>query len=259
MANTEVSTTGNVAILAGPDTAIPSANWSSGPTFAQISALLNVSAGVKIDGTDFNVEASEQVDDRSFADQAGSQSRGPIQASGSIEVYTPGKGDTTSPHAKAYDAFGTPRTKLVVGQRFAKAQGGPVAAGDEVNLFRVQTDARAHNRNDSSRTLGVGLVFQDNALINYIVPAAAPTIPTVAVQGGVSLTTLTPTKVAMLKVTYHGRNITAGATYTSSNEAVFTVTKSGIIIAVGVGTATLKVSYPGAGTIVDQTITVVAA
>jgi hypothetical protein len=259
MPNTDISTTGNVAWFAGPDSAIPDAAWSSGPTLAQLLTLLNVSAGVKIEGTDFGVEASEQVDDRSFADQAGAQSRGPVQASGSIEVYTPGKGDNSSAHAVAYNTFSTPRTRLALGQRFAKPQSSPLVAGDEVSLFRVQTDARQHNRNEASRTLGVGLVFQDNALLNYIVPAATPQSPTVAIQGGISLTTgFTTGKIAMLKVTYHGRNITAGAVYSSSNESVFTVSKGGVIVAVGPGTAQLNVSYPGAGTVAAQTVTVTA-
>lgn len=246
MANTEVITTGHVGWIAGPDAAISETNWADGPTFSEIASLDNVSGGVKIDGTDWNVEASEQVDDRSFADQAGAQSRGPLQASGSIEVYTPGKGDTSSIHATTYEVFQAPRTKLALGQRFVKPQGAAIAAGDEVNLFRVITDARQHNRNDASRTVGIGLVFQDDAWINYIVPASTPVAPTVAAQNSVDLGTLSVDDIAFLKVTYHGRNITLGATYTSSDESVFTVSSAGIIIATGAGTAELLVSYPGA-------------
>lgn len=251
-----VMTNGFFGWFAGPESELTEQQWSDGPSLAALQALVNHSAGIKVDGTDFNVEASEQVDDRSFADQAGAQSRGPVQASGNIEVHTPGRGDTSSVQAKAYAAFGVPRTRLAVLNRPVVPQSAPIAAGQEINLFRCITDDRAHNRNDASRTLGVGLVFQDNAHINYIVPAAVPTAVAVTPASPIAAVLGVP---KFLKAVYQGRNVTVGARYISSDESVFIVTNSGIIIPQKVGTATLTVTVPGSAAGTPITVNVAAS
>ncbi|MEV5068953.1 hypothetical protein MRBLMI12_000510 [Microbacterium sp. LMI12-1-1.1] len=253
---TAVMTNAHVAHLAGPDSAISDAHWVSGPTLAELQSLKNISAATKVDGTDFNVEASDQVDDRSFADQAGAQSRGFTQASGNVEIYTPGRNENTGIVAETWDILGSPRTRLAYAQRFVKPQASPVAAGDELNIFRVITDDRQHNRNDASRTLGRGLVLQDNAIINYIAPAAVPNPVTVAPLTAGAIT-VAMGDVLFLKATYQGRNVTVGAEYVSSDESVFIVTNGGVIIPVGAGEAELSVTVLGSavGTPIDVTVT----
>lgn len=253
MVDTKTLTNNKFAWLAGPSTAIPATNWTSGPTLSQVQSLLNISEAVKIDGSDFGLESSEQTDDRSFVDAAGSQSRSYNAASGNIEIYTPAKGDTSSIYVSAWNALSKPRTKVIIGQRPVKASSAAIAAGDEVNLFSVMTDERVHNRNDSSRTLGIGLLPQGDILVNYIVPAGTPTAP--VVSGSTGLATAAVGTPIFLKVAYQGRNITIGAKYVSSNEAVFKV-RHGIVIPVGTGTATLTVSYPGAAAVTPITVTV---
>ena len=241
MANTQVLTNGYVAHFAGPESAISGLGWGTGPSLTELRSLVNYSAGIRADGTDFNVEASDQVDDRSFADQAGAQSRGFASASGNIEPYTPGADDTTSIHALAYDTFNAPRTRLAYAQRFVTPQANQISAGDEINIFRVITDERAHNRNDASRSLGVGMKLQDDLFINYVVPSSVATKPAITP----SSLTLEPGDIAFVDVAYEGVNITVGATYVSSNESVFRVSEGGTIVATGVGTANLIVTYPG--------------
>ena len=240
MANIESN--GHLAWLAGPDSGITEAHWNSGPSLAELQSLENLSGGVKVDGTDFGLEASDQADDRSFADQAGAQSRGPMNASGNIEVYTPGRGDDSSIHARAYDTFTKPRTTLAVAQRPVVPQGAAVAPGQEVNVLRVETDARTHNRNDVSRTVGVGLVFKGQALVNYVVPAAVPTAPVAAP----SSLTVGLGDAGFLKVTYQGRDVTNGVTYIADDETIASVTPGGVVVGVGVGTTSISYSYPGA-------------
>ncbi len=247
-----VMTNGHFGWFAAPETSISDEHWDSGPTLTELQVLENYSQTVKIDGTDFNLEASEQVEDRSFADQAGAQSRGSMAASGTLEIYTPGKGDTSSINAQGWGVFATPRTRLALAQRPVEVQTKPIAAGDELNVFRVITDGGTHNRNDASRTLGTSLLLQDDLLVNYIVPSAIPTAPVVS-PASPTVTTEAP---AYLKVTYEGRNITAGAKYTSSDESVAIVTQSGIIVGIAAGTAEITVSYPGAATVAPIEITV---
>ena len=59
----------------------------------------------------------------------------------------------------------------------------------------------------------------------------------------------------VVKVSYQGRNITIGAKYASSNEAVVKV-RHGILIPVAAGSATLTVSYPGAAALTPIAVTV---
>ncbi len=253
--NDPVMTNGHFGWFAGPETTITEAHWDSGPTLTELQALDNYSATVKIDGTDFNVEASEQVEDRSFADQAGAQSRGAMQASGAVEIYTPGKGDETSINAQGWGVFATPRTRLALAQRPVEVQTKAIAAGDEVNVFRVITDGGTHNRNDASRTLGTSLILQDDIHVNYIVPSSVATSPAVTPSGPL---TLEVDDITFLKVEYEGRNITAGAKYTSSDEAVAIVTTAGIVIAIDEGAADITVSYPGAAVLAPIAVTVSA-
>ncbi|ALJ19581.1 phage tail tube protein [Microbacterium sp. No. 7] len=252
MADTRILTNNHFGWLVGPSSAIPAVNWSNGPTLAQLQSLLNVSEAVKIDGTDFGLEASQQSDDRSFVDAAGAQSRSFNAASGNIEIYTPAKGDTSSIYSQTWDAISRPRTRVVVAQRPVAPSSGTINRGDEINLFSAITDERVHNRNDASRTLGVGLLPQGDILVNYIAPHTTPTAPAVAPSGAINATSGTP---IFLKVTYEGRNITIGAHYQSSNETVLQV-RHGILLPLATGTATLNISYPGADTVAPITVTV---
>lgn len=241
MVDSTVVSNGHVTWLAGPDSAISESGWNDGPSLAELQSLVNLSAGVKIDGTDFSNEASDQVEDRSFADQAGAQARGPVNAGGSIEVYTPGEGDTTSIHAQAYETFATPRSKLALVQRLVAQQGADVVAGDEVNIYRVETDSRSHNRNDASRTVGAGLNFNGTALVGYVVPSATPSAPSASTD----TISVAPGDVDFIAVTHEGRNVTVGATYISSNENVATVTPGGVVYGVSAGSTTIQVQVPG--------------
>ena len=252
MADTKVLTNNRFGWLASPSTAIPAANWTSGPTLSQIQALLNISEAVKIDGSDFGLEASEQSDDRSFVDAAGAQSRSYNAASGSVEIYTPAKDDSSSIYAQTWNLLSRPRTKVVLCQRPIAASAKPIAAGDEVWIYSTMTDSRIHNRNDSSRTLGLGFLPQGDILPGYIVPASTPVAPAVNPSGAQALVVGAP---KFVKVSYQGRNITIGAKYASSNEAVFKV-RHGILIPVAAGSATLTISYPGAAALTPIAVTV---
>lgn len=253
MTDTKILTNQYLGWFVGPSSSIPVANWSSGPTLTQLQALANCSVGLSTSGTTFNFQASSSVADRSYADAAGSESRSYSQCGGKLNAYTPSKGDTTSTYATTYAAIGVPRTPLVIMMRPVVAQANAIAAGDEVNLFNVITDARTHQRSDSSRTLEVDLLPQDYMIANYVVPSSTPTAPAVTPSGALAVTLGTP---KFLKVAYEGRNITVGAKYVSSDVNIFEITNHGVIVPHAAGSATLTVSYPGAAALTPIAVTV---
>lgn len=250
MSDTRVLSNRRVTWGIGPDTAV--ADYSK-PTLAELTALKNYSEAVKIDGTDFNISASDQADDRSFTDEAGAKTRSYTQFGGTIEGFTPKQADTNSVFRKLRDTVKTPRTKLALMQRFGKLNGLPVVAGDEISLFRVATDANKHNRSDTSYSYSINLVPRDDVLLNYIVPSA-PATPVVVTPA--TPLSLTVAGVQLLKVIYQGRNITAGASYASSDEAVVLAGKNGVVYGVAAGTATVTINYPGSSAPVVITVTV---
>lgn len=253
MPDTKILTNEHFGWLVGPSTAVPAANWTSGPTLAQLQTLLNISEAVRIDGTDFGLEASGQAEDRSFVDPAGAQSRAYNSASGSVEIWAPARNDTTSIYAQAWGALATPRSHVVLAQRPVASSTTPVVAGDEVWLFDVMTDGGAYQRNDVSRTLSIEFLSQGNILAGYIVPASPAAALTVA--GGGALTTAAVGTPAFLKVAYQGRPITNKATFVSSDETVVRV-RNGVVIPVAAGTATITISYPGAAPLTPLPVTV---
>jgi hypothetical protein len=219
MADTRVLSNRRIGWFAGPDSEITS--WTE-PPIADLQALDNISEAIKIDGTDFNIDASEQGDDRSFTDEAGAQSRTYASFGGNLEAFTPKPEDTTSILRQTKDTIAVPRTELAVAMRVdGKFAHLPIAAGDEISLFHVMSDARAHHRGESSYSYGVNLVPRSDNLVNYIVPSAVPTSPAINVVGPIALAV---GAVSRIKVAYEGRNITIGAVYTSSDPTVAEVT-----------------------------------
>jgi len=242
MADNLILANGHVGWLAGPDSALSDSSWQSGPTKAELTTLINYSDGLKAT-SNFAVNNSTSVEDRSWADQAGAKARGYAQASGAVEPYTPGRGDTTSDIANAYNAFGTPRTKLALVQRFVTESTDALNSGDEISIFHVMTDDRKHNKTDASTSLASTLLLQDDLFINYIVPSTVPNPVTVTPSGALAVSMGTP---KFLKASYEGRNVTVGAQWTSSDENIFKVTAHGVIVPIAAGTANLTVNLPGA-------------
>jgi len=251
MANDKILSNKNVGWFIGPDTTI--ASWAA-PTLAQLQALVNVSAGIRIAGTDFGIQASEQTDDRSFADEAGAQTLGYANFGGNVSSFVPTNDDTSSAERVAHNAFKRPRTRLAVCQRFGIAQGLALAAGQEVSVFRIITDAENVERRQTGYSTTTELKAQDDNLVNYIIPPAAAVAVTLAgTSGGVV------GGAGLLSALYQGQAVTAGVTYTSSNTAVADVYSNGVVVYKSAGTANITATYPGALVSTAKAITVTAS
>lgn len=248
MADTRILSNEHYAHLFGPESNI--SNWKA-PSLANLLTLTNVSEAVKIDGTDFNVEASDQSDDRSFTDAAGAQSRSFNKASGNVEAFTPGA-DDTGIATTTRGILKTPRTRLAYVQRPVKLATTTIAAGDEINLFRVITDGGKHNANDVSRSYANNLVLQDDMLVNYIVPSSTPTAVAIT---RIDTGTVAVGDIIFFKGLYEGRNVTSGAKWVSSDPSVVEMTAHGIGIVKDTGDADISCTVPGSAAATPVSIT----
>lgn len=251
MTDARILTNANFAWFIGPASSIT--DWKK-PTLTALSSLINVTDAVRLDGTDFNVQASQMQDNRSFGDAAGAQERGFTQFGGNLEGFTPGANGGI--FATLRDILKTPRVELAVVQRPGISKTAPLAEGDVINLYHVIVDAPAHHRSDTGYSYGVELVARDDVLINYVIPKSSPSSVTISPSGTLSLE---PGDIDFIKATYEGVNITIGATYVSSDESVVQVTKGGVLIADEEGTATITVTYPGGGAATELAVTVESA
>lgn len=243
MTDSRVVANQRITVWVGPDSGI--ANWTNGPTLAEVGALTNISGAVNWDSFDLNIQASDQQDDRTLTDAAGAKSRGLANFGGNLELVQPRPDDSSSIYRIAYNIFKGDRTKLAVVIRAVALNSTAVAAGDVVNAYHVLRDAddlvRA-DQNKPSYAYKVNLLAQDDVAVNAIIPSGTPTATTLTRAGSGNLTVGAPD---FLKATYEGVNITVGATYTVSDPTVVLVTPHGCIIPLADGTATVTAQYPG--------------
>ncbi|GAB2699485.1 hypothetical protein BKA24_001807 [Microbacterium marinum] len=246
--NATIVSNKRIGWFVGPDTTI--ADWEK-PSLANVQALTNYSPAIRTDGTDFGLQATEMTDDRSFADEAGAQALGYSAFGGNVSSFIPAAADTASVVRQAHTTFKKPRTKLAVAQRFGVPEAQPIAAGDEINLFRVITDAENVERRQTGYSTTTELVDQDDHLVNYIVPPAVAASVTVTGASGGAVGS-----VGLLAAEYQGHAITVGAQWVSSNPAVATVHPGGVVEYLSAGTAQITAAYPGAATSANKAITV---
>lgn len=213
------------------------------PALSELLALLNISPAIRWDGFDFNASASDQVDDRSLDDDAAAQTRGFPQFGGALPLFYPKKTDTSSILRQAFNLFKQDRASLIIVERVGfKSTNQPFAAGDNINVYRVQVDGfNPDTEGDGGYAYIVNLLPQGDIYPYTIVPAASPA--SVAITGASTLA-LTAGNVALRGATYQGNDITNRATWLSSDPTKVTV-DHGRIKGVAAGTANVTASFPG--------------
>lgn len=214
------------------------------PTAAEINAGLLISDVVRIDGTDFGPQTSEQIDDRSWGDNAAATYRGFDQFSGSVVLYEPKVEDASSIARQAKTLLGGFRPTFYWVERFAdgKTKNDPAAAGDYVSVFKVTADSKQFDTSD--RNLGItytrALVPRGDVAINVLVKTAAtPTYAPTTLAIGVG-------DHGVVKATLAGRDVTRGGDWVSSDPDVATVSPNGVVTGVAAGTATITTSLAAA-------------
>lgn len=227
----------NTLLAIGPISAVESVLE---PELAELLTLSNVSEAAKWDGYDFGIQASDQDEDRALTDAAGAATRGYENFGGGIAFFMPVPSDTSSVVRQARNLVSTPHTELAVATRDGYPASTPFAAGQVVNVYHVITDANAHQRGDKNRYYTIDFKNKGFVGVNRIIPSAVPTA--VAITGPAAVNV---GESIQLEAEYEGNDINIGAQWVSSDESVAIVTRHGIVIGVGAGTAEITATYPG--------------
>jgi len=230
MAATKLLSNKNVAFFAGLEAVIDDFEE---PSLADLQDLVNITGATNVENTELNISASDQQDDRVWTDAAGAQSRGLTQFGGALQFVMPEPTDTTSIYADTQTIVAVPGTVLATAVRTAAPSGTAIAAGQEVNVYRVQSNIPSHGKNDVSHYYDVNFLPRNDVLVNYIVPASSPAAATLTPSA--AITDAEVGDVGFITATYQGRRATIGAEWVSSNPAIVEVSPHGVWHAVAVG------------------------
>lgn len=199
------------------------------PSLADLQSLLVASAAVNTDSDDFAIQASPQNDDRTWTDAAGAQSRGETTFGGTLQFVDPKPTDTTSIYRDVKSVVASDAAPvLALARRVVKGAAATVAAGDEINLYRVQANIPRLGKNDHSHWYSVNFLPKDDVIVNYIVPSGAATAATLT--PATAITNATIGDIIEMKATYEGRNVTIGAEWASSDPTKVEIIFPGIAI-----------------------------
>lgn len=252
MTATKVLANQRVSVRVGLASGISS--WLT-PSLAQIVALSDVSGAINWNSFDLNIKTSDQKDDRTLTDGAGSQSRSPYtNFGGNVQAVLPLVSDAASVYRTAYTLLSTPRVELAVAVRYGPLNSAAPAAADRWTVYHVIVDAPFFGENDVSMFYQVSLVARDDIVQNYIVPPAAPVAITTALLAATG--TAAGNSIVFASALYQGWNITKGATWVSSDETKLVQVHPGIFRCIAAGTPTITAKYPGATDSTPATVTI---
>jgi hypothetical protein len=214
------------------------------PTAAEINASLDISNAISWNDFDFNLEASNELDDPAITAIGKVIDRGYTNWGGSISLYYPRDfDDATSDFSLAYDALDAPRTKGYMVVRIDGEESSAQAAnGDMVHVLKVITDGYAESiTGEEAFRYTVTLLPQGDFAVRTVVGGGVVdlTPATLASSAG---------DVDVLSATWGGRRYTNGLEYRSSDTDVATVSRAGIVTSVAAGTATITATAPNGQT-----------
>ncbi len=234
MTDVKVPASGNMRIWFAPLNAF--ADYEN-PTAAEINAALDISDAVSWNDLDFNLEASNQIEDPAITSLGKIIDRGYVNFGGSISFYYPKSfDDDTSTYSLVYDALDAPRTFGYLVMRIDGEESAVAAEeGDLVHCFKVMTDGYAESiTGEEAFRYTVTFLSQGDYVVRAVVAGAAAAA--VAVSDATLATDVGD--VDVLTATLGGRNYTNGLTWTSDDVDVATV-RAGVVTSVAAGTATI--------------------
>lgn len=239
MTDIKVPASGNMRIWWAPLNAF--ADYEN-PTAAEINAALDISDAVSWNDLDFNLEASNQIEDPAITSLGKIIDRGYTNFGGSISFYYPKSfDDATSTYSLVYDALDAPRTFGYLVMRIDGEESSATAEeGDLVHCFKVMTDgyAEAITGEEAFRYTVTFLPQGD-----YVVRAVVAGSSDAAVELSDATLETSAGDVDVLTATFGGRNYTNGLTWTTDDADVATV-QYGVVTSVATGTATITATGP---------------
>lgn len=241
MTDVRVPASGNIRVWWALENAF--ANYQA-PTAAEINASLDVSDAISWNDFDFNLEASNELDDPAITAIGKVIGRGFTNFGGSLSFYYPRDfDDASSVYSLAYDALDAPRTKGYLVIRIDGEESSPLAAnGDLVHVFKVMTDGYAESiTGEEAFRYTVTMLPQGDFAVRTVVGSSlTPVVLPATLASSVG-------DVDKLSATVGGRTYTYGVQWTSSNPAVATVSTAGIVTSVAAGTATITGTWDNNG------------
>jgi len=244
MADVKIAASGNIRVWFALTNAF--ADYKN-PTAAEINASLDLSDAVSWNDFDFNLEASNQLEDPAITSVGKIVDRGYTNWGGSISFYYPKTfDDATSKYSAVYDMLDAPRTSGYLVVRIdGEESAATAAAGDFVHVLKVMTDGYAESiTGEEAFRYTVTFLPQGDFAVRTVVEGAS------AAAVAVSPSTLATSAGDHdeLAVTWGGRVYTNGVTYSSSDNTKATVSSAGVVTSVATGSATITATAPNGET-----------
>ncbi len=224
------------------------------PTAAEIAAGVALSDAIAWENYELAASESDAVDDRSILDKGNATSRGAAQFGGTLSFFRPSSPtDMTHAYSKAFAAFRTPRAYGYLVTRVlqnVEGQHSTFVTGDDISVFYMVADTFIDDT-EGDDSVKYTVNFQPQGQLRVYGKVAGGTISSLPA-------TLTLAVAALGKVVARvgGDNISAGATWTTSDPTKASVNTHGIVKAVASGTATITATYPGTTGTATCTVTV---
>lgn len=243
MTDVKVPSSGNIRVWWALENAF--ADYEN-PTAAEINATLDISDAVSWNDFEFNLEASNELDDPAITAIGKVIDRGFTNWGGTISLYYPSSfDDSSSSFSLAYDALDTPRTRGYIVMRVdGEESSDQAAAGDLVHVLKVMTDGYAESvTGEEAFRYTVTMLPQGDFAIRTVVAGSS------ANQVVLSDATLSGNsgQVGVLRATWGGRNYTNGLEWSSDDTDVATV-RAGVVSYVSAGTADITATAPNGET-----------
>ena len=223
------------------------------PTVAELNAGSNIAEAVSWNDFDFGVQASNTNDDPAITNKSNVQTRGASQFGGSLSFYYPKVfGDTTNIYATTYELLKTPgtvgyivtsidgdlstnNTPLYTNGAIQNFADGGYA--DYVSVYKVQTGGYTESIVGEDAFRYTISMLSQGEVAPYTVAKTATL--TIAVTPATSSGSIATNKYVQLSATVNGRRAGRSLTWTSSAPNIATVSSSGVVTRVAVGSATI--------------------
>lgn len=224
------------------------------PTVAEINAGVALSDAIAWENYELAASESDAVDDRSILDKGNATSRGAAQFGGTLSFFRPSDPtDMTHPYSRAFAAYRTPRAYGYLVTRVlqnVEGEHSPFVIGDDISVFYMVADTFIDDT-EGDDSVKYTVNFQPQGQLRVYGKVAGGTI-------SVLPTTLAsaPGDVDKIVARVGGDDVSAGATWTTSNPVVAAVNTHGVVRSIAVGSATITATYPGTTGTATTTVTV---